>query len=104
MSNTIENSAPVKVYAFCNSGMRTDMQGWMAMAETGDVICSHLSSSRAWGIHDVSPAMHAEAYEKTLGAGYAIDYIVVDEGQAPPADVVEKNRLLGEMAAAEANS
>ena len=92
-------SAPVKVYAFCNSGSGTDMQTWMAMAETGEVITSHFSSSRAWGIHDVGPDWKTEHYEKVFGEGFEVDYIVVPDRQPPPAEVVEANRKLGEIAA-----
>lgn len=87
-------SAPTKVYAFCNSGNGTDMQGWYAMAENGVVICAHLSSSRGWGLHDVSPQMHPDAYEKALGADYEIELIEVPAHQLPPPEVVERNRQL----------
>jgi hypothetical protein len=90
----------MKVYAFCNSGNGTDMQTWIAIAETGEILTSHFSSSRTWGIHDVGPEWKAEAYAKVLGADVDVDYIVVDEGKAPPAEVVELNRLLGERAKA----
>lgn len=89
-------SAATKVYAFCNSGSGTDMQTWMAMAETGEVITSHWSSSREWGINDVGPERKRDAYEKVLGEGFEVEYIVVPDRQAPPAEVVERNRVLGE--------
>jgi len=86
----------VKVYAFCNSGNGTDMQTWLAMAETGEVITSHFSLSRYFGVMDVSPQCKWEAYEECLGEGFEVDYIVVDAGQAPPAEVVAANSLLRE--------
>ena len=92
-------SAPVKVYAFCNSGNGTDWQAWMAIAETGHVITTHISSSRRWGIHDVGPEWKQSAYEDVLGEGVEVDYIVVDDGQVPPDEVREANRKLGEIAA-----
>jgi len=95
-----EANVPVKVYAFCNSGNGTDMQNWLAIAETGEILTGHLSSSRQWGIHDVGPEWKAEAYAKVLGDDFKVEYIVVDAGKAPPAEVVELNRLLGERAKA----
>jgi len=91
----------MKVYAFCNSGSGTDWQIWLAIAETGQVITQHCSSSRTWGIHDVGPEWKQEAYEKALGAGFEVEYIVIDDRQGPPGDVVEANRLLGVKAAKE---
>jgi len=91
-------SNPTKVYAFCNSGGGTDMQSWLAMAETGEVVSGHLSSSRAWGIHDVGPEWKKSSYEQVLGEGFEVEYIVVDEGHAPPPEVVERNRVLGQEA------
>lgn len=96
-----EEKAPTKVYAFCNSGGGTDMQAWWAIAETGEVVTTHFSSSREWGVHDVGPEWKHQAYEKVLGAGAVVEYIVLEEGQAPPAEVIERNRLLADAAEAE---
>ena len=96
-------TAPTKVYAFCNYGSGADMQGWMAMAETGEVITQHMSSSRGWGINDVGPERKREAYERVLGEGFEVEYIVVPNRQAPPAEVVARNRALGEAAKAVAS-
>ena len=94
-------SDAMKVYAFCNSGSGTDFQMWMAIAETGQVITQHCSSSRQWGIHDVGPEWKQEAYERALGEGFEVEYIVVDDREGPPAEVVEANRLLGAKASTE---
>jgi len=97
---TDHKAEAIKVYAFCNSGSGTDMQTWMAMAETGECITSHLSSSRAWGIHDVGPEWKRDHYVKALGEEFDVEYIVVEDRQPPPAHVVEANRKLGEAAKA----
>lgn len=88
-----------KVYGFCNSGDRTDLQMWMAMAEDGEVIAQHCSSSRYWGEVDVSPNhFHIDDYQRKFGDDFKpddVEYVVLPAGEGPPAEVVEANRLLG---------
>jgi hypothetical protein len=95
-------TAPAKVWAWCNSGNGTDWQTWLAIAEDGEVLCSHISSSRDWGQRDVGPSgFYVERYVAKFGERFMdrLDYVVVAEGEAPPAEVYERNQ---ERARAEA--
>lgn len=84
------------VYAWCQSGDGTDFQHWMAMADDGEVIASHCSSSRGWGQSDVGPeGLHADAYLAKFGERYmdTLDYRVAPPGEhGIPADVWELNQ------------
>lgn len=86
------------VYAWCQSGDGTDMQVWMAMADDGEVIASHLSSSRAWGAHDVGPTgVHASRYATKFGDRYMddLDYRIAPPGEhGIPDEVLKLNQEL----------
>lgn len=89
-----------KVYAWCNSGAGTDMQMWVAMHEDGTVLGQHCSSSRSWGESDIQPPFKRERYAEHLGTegerGEGYELVVCPEGEGPPPEVIERNRLLGE--------
>lgn len=95
-----------KVYLFCNRGWGTEWQSWYAIHEDGRVLGSHVSSSRFWGLKDCRPPFKAEGYAEAFGPDpvEGVDYEVVEvpDGEAPPDEVMERNRLLGEAAKAEA--
>ena len=84
------------VYAWCQSGDGTDWQHWMAMADDGEVVASHISSSRDWGQSDVGPrGMHADRYLAKFGDRYMddLDYRVAPPGEhGIPDEVVALNR------------
>lgn len=92
-----------KVYGFCNSGNGTDFQLWVAMADDGEVIAQHCSSTHGWGSVDVSPShFHIDDYRRKYGPDFEpadVEYIVLSAGEGPPPEVVEANRLLGVAAA-----
>jgi hypothetical protein len=92
------------VYAWCQSGWDTDWQHWMAMAEDGEVIASHVSSTRDWGIHDVGPTgMHRDAYIAKFGEDFEVDYRVAPAGEhGVPPEVYERNQQRRRDAEAEA--
>lgn len=94
---------PPKVYLWCNSGNGTDWQHWIAMAEDGQVLCQHASSSRYFGQHDVGPGMHPDAYLEKFGGATPDEHfeiVVCGEAEGPPDDVYKRNqqRRAGEAA------
>jgi hypothetical protein len=83
------------VYAWCNAGNGTDMQTWIAIAEDGEVLAQHMSSSRAWGQHDVGPdGFYRQRYADKFGERFMdrLDYVVVPDRQTPPHAVYERNQ------------
>lgn len=83
------------VYAWCNSGNGTDFQYWIAMAEDGEVLAEHVSSSRGWGQRDVGPdGFHRDRYVGKFGERFmdTLAYEVVPEGEAPPDEVYQRNQ------------
>lgn len=98
--NQTHTTTPPMVYAFCNGRWGGGDQIWISMCECGEVLGNHISSSRGFGISDVQPPFKAEAYQEHLGGTERdSDYqlVVLDDGQAPPSEVVERNRKLGEV-------
>lgn len=86
-----------KIYLFNNSDGRTDWNVVYAMADTGEVLASHVCSHRcfmAGDLHDNRPERQ-KAWEEKYGE---YETVIVPQGEAPPEDVLEKNRLLGELA------
>lgn len=72
------------VYAYRAGSYGPEDQAWVAMADDGRVVVSHISSSRRWGIRDVGPdGLHAELYRAVLGT-LDVDYRVLPEGEFPP--------------------
>ncbi len=78
----------MKVYLFRNSMLTTGDQVWLAVAENGIVITSHISSNRSWGIHDVGPDWKKKDYEDALGENFDVDIVILDDGEAPPQNVL----------------
>lgn len=98
-----------KVYAFCNQGFGTDMQTWYAMHEDGTVLGCHLSSTRAWGIHDVQPPFKKEQYAEKLGVedpqrDEHYELVICDERTLPPDEVMARNKVIGEKAEEQAEA
>ena len=84
------------VYAFANVsfGEFRD-QAWIAIAEDGEVLAQHVSSSRSWGQRDVGPdGFHRDRYAEKFGPDFAehINYVVLPQGEAPPDEVYERNQ------------
>ena len=89
-----------KVYVWCNSGGGTDFQGWLAMAEDGEVITNHVCSHESWARTDMHDRK-AEAYTKKFGGHEdGVFYNLVWE--VPPDEVYQRNQAL--RAKAEARS
>lgn len=87
-----------KVYCWCNSGVGTDWQVWVAMAEDGEVITEHVCSHESWArtdLHDRKTDLYAAKYG---GYGDGEFYNLV-WAVAPP-NVYERNQELGRIAAA----
>ncbi len=74
---------------------------WDAYTNDGEPICSHYSSSRAFGQDDVSPRRKADAYLRVLGTcdPEQIDYRVIPHGEGLPDDVVERGITAGHLTA-----
>jgi len=92
-----ELSAKPKVYLFANGTFGTEDLQMVALADDGEVLASHICSSKAWGRHDLhdAPFRHAEYVRKygTWGDGGRYELVECD-GSEVPAEVFERNRLL----------
>ena len=88
------------VYVWCNKGKGTDFQEWMAMAEDGEVITTHVCSHESWARTDMHDRKAEEYTEKFGGHGDGEFYNLVWE--VPPDDVYQRNQALGRAAKAEA--
>lgn len=96
------------VWAFCNGTWGRSDQAWVAITDDGVVLAQHISSSEAWGAHDVGPdsfPARRQNYLDALGT-LDVDYRVLPLGEAPPAHVLERNQARTEAteAAAAANA
>lgn len=77
------------VWAFCNGTIGLGDQQWVAIADDGRIITTHVSGSRSWGRWDVSPQRNSNAYSYVLGTA-DVDYRVLPDGQGPPPGVRER--------------
>ena len=83
------------VYAWCNAGAGTDWQVWHAMADDGEVLATHVSSSQSWGQRDVGPdGFYRDRYAEKFGARFMDDltYVVCEPGSSPPDEVYQRNQ------------
>lgn len=93
-----------KIYCWVNSGMGTDFQVVLAMAEDGHVLASHCSSSETWAKHDIGILgdWKHDAYAKHYPDGYEL--VWVDDavpGAHPGLDAAyAKNKALSPTEAA----
>jgi hypothetical protein len=85
-----------KVYAFCN--LRYPEGGdqvWVAIADDGEVMAQHMSSSRNFGQRDVHlnfSSRRAKYEAKFGGIGEEFyEFVVLPEGELPPAEVLAKH-------------
>lgn len=90
------------IYLFSNS---PDGDGpAYAMAEDGNVLGSHWCSHWGYMRHDLHErADQLARCQQHYPDGYRL-IVLTEPGSTPPAEVVERNRLLGEVAAREASS
>lgn len=66
-----------KIYCFVNSGVGTDWQNVLAMAEDGTCLAEHISSSKGFAKHDIgwtSDWQH-EHYGKHYPDGYELEWV-----------------------------
>lgn len=85
----------MKIYQFCQGKWGSGDQVWVALAEDGTFIKSHISSSRAWGISDTGPqGLGRSVYEQRYGPEFdrELTFIVCPEGEGPPDDVLARHR------------
>jgi hypothetical protein len=84
-----------KVYAFCNCKIAGGDEVWVAMADDGEILAQHISSSRGWGQLDVHlnfPSTRAKYETKYGGTGDEhYEFVVLADGEVPPADVLAKH-------------
>lgn len=82
-----------KVYCWCNQGSGTDSQIWMAMADDGHVIKSHVCSHEGWAEHDLHSGFGRDLFtDKFGGFGDGEFYELV--WAVPPEDVYQRNQAL----------
>lgn len=69
-----------KIFVWVNSGQKTDWQVGLALAEDGNVLASHVSSSRAWFRHDMglTSEWKHEHYRRHYPDGFEL--VEVEEG------------------------
>lgn len=82
-----------KVYCWCNSGAGTDFQVWVAMADDGDVIKSHVCSDHSWAEHDLHSGFGRDLFAKKFG-GYGDGEFYEIVWAVPPQEVYERNQAL----------
>lgn len=93
----IPRTTPPKVYCWCNSGAGTDSQVWVAMAEDGHVVTSHVCSHESFARTDLIDRKH-DLYDAKFGGHHdGRDFLSVWE--VAPADVYERNQALAREAA-----
>lgn len=89
----VRASVPV-VYAWM-TGQTLGDKSWVAVCDDGELMASHVSSSREFGRRDVHLgfAAVADRYRSKFGGLSAEHYlfVVVPEGRRPPAEVMEAN-------------
>lgn len=86
---------PPKIYVFANGKWRNDFVG-LAIAEDGNVLSNHISSSETWLTYDlgvISMQRH-DKYGAHYPDGFAVEYV--------PFDQVETH--VGLLAAVQANA
>ena len=95
-SSGLSGSTPLlpKVYCWCNQGAGTDFQYWIAMADDGHVITSHICSHESWAWTDLYERKKQLYMEKFGGDQDGEDFWLVWE--VAPQDVYERNQALRE--------
>lgn len=73
-----------RVYQFSGFDWPHGDQTWYAVTESGEVLASHVSSGRGWGIRDTGPTgFYRDKYPEDA------EVIVCDRGAFPPAHVLD---------------
>jgi hypothetical protein len=93
----------MKIYLFNNSSGDTDWNIVYAMSEEGEVLASHCCSHICFMRTD----LHDRQTERQTGWKERFgeyELIELKQGETPPADVLEKNRIAGEKANATINA
>lgn len=86
-----------KIYLFNASSGETSYNTVYAMAETGEVLASHLCSHICFmngDLHDTRPE-RKEKWKEQFGE---YEIVSLPQGEKPPQDVLERNKSLGEEA------
>lgn len=86
-----------KIYLFNNSKGNTDWNACIAMADTGEVLASHICSHIGYmngDLHDNRPE-RKEAWKTKFGE---YEIVSLPQGQIPPQEVLDKNTELGKEA------
>lgn len=67
----------MKIYCWVNSGVGSDCQVVMAMAEDGTFLASHLSSNLTWAMHDIgiSSDWKHDLYKERYPDGYELVWV-----------------------------
>jgi hypothetical protein len=69
----------VKIYGFFNSNQEFGDAASVAIAETGEVVCSHWSSHEGWAIHDLgmdgTSNWKHDIYAAFAPEGYELEFV-----------------------------
>jgi hypothetical protein len=73
---TGDNSVKPKIYCFINSAAHEWYVG-VALAEDGDYLAGHISSSKNWSKHDmgITSEWKHDAYAKKYPEGYELEWV-----------------------------
>ena len=85
-----------KIFCFVNSGMGTDWQHVMAMAEDGTVLAGHVSSSLMFAQHDIgyTSNWHHEVYKAHYPDGYELVWVTHPQHNTGLREAYSKNQQL----------
>lgn len=88
------------IYAFINGGS----PGWIgviALAEDGEYLAGHISSSVGWAVHDIDTESKHEFYRRKYPEGYEFKWLDSDnpDDLAVIKDLGTKNQALAKEAA-----
>lgn len=87
-----------KIYLFNNTQGISDWNVCIAMADTGEVLASHICSHIIYMRGDLyyNRPERKEAWAKKFPNG--IEIIELEQGEVPPSKVIKKNEKLGDEA------
>lgn len=77
----------MKIYQWGTSPGSLGDQFWYVITESGELLASHISSSRSWGLIDTGPP---RVFPDGVPEG--VEWIVLSAGSYPPEYVMKANR------------
>lgn len=86
-------NAPMRVYLWCDSGTGSGAEHWMALAEDGEAVTSHICSSAQFARLDLHDRKAAD-YQRKFGPAAAEGVHYELAWQMPPAEVIQRHAAL----------